>query len=209
MDYIPEAGVFTSDYLLYTKGDKIEAPREILYYSFYQIDNKEETNKEPTDANVFVLNSKLNNSFSFNPINEYLFSNELVENKYVVLGFNKRKIVVVRDKDKGKHIPKEILLTDFNNYNIYKVNVEYNRGSFLSKVPAVGTHINTAFNYIPFSGLATDALNVTQGAVTGAVAGTQTAVTGAVRPLYGRGMKKRKTKKNKNKKNKKQRKTRK
>ena len=76
-------------------------------------------------------------------------------------------------------------------YNIYKLLVQLNRGSFLSYVPVVGSSINTGLGFIPGSGLLTDTLNVTKNIGTG----TANALIGR----GGYGKRKRRTKKNKRK----------
>jgi len=157
---------------------------EVITNSFYQIDNKDQVNVSPTDANVYYLDAikKENNNrvYYFNPMREYTFNN-----KYGA-------ITKAGDKTPNiAHSTKKITETDLlTKYNIYKLLVQLNRGSFLSYVPVVGSSINTGLGFIPGSGLLTDTLNV-----------TKNIGTGAANALVGRGYgkRKRRTKKNKRK----------
>jgi hypothetical protein len=115
---------------------------------------------------------------------EYLFE------KRSGLAYN--DVIKVSDKPNIAHLTKKITATDLlTNYNIFKVFVQLNRGSFLSYVPVVGSSINTGLGFVPGSGLLTDTLNV-----------TKNIGTGTANALVGRGgnsKRKRKTKKNKRK----------
>jgi len=184
---------FTSDYLLYTKGELIKNITDIVINSFYQIDSKNQVNISATDANVYYLEKitkeKDTNVYYFNPMREHTFDN--------------KNGVITKAGDKVPnvaHLTKKITATDLlTNYNIFKVFVQLNRGSFLSYVPIVGSSINTGLGFVPGSGLLTDTLNVTKNIGTG----TANALTGR----GGYGKRKRKTKKNKRKTRKTKRKT--
>jgi uncharacterized lipoprotein YehR (DUF1307 family) len=185
---------FTSDYLLYTKGDLINNVKDVVTNSFYQIDNKNQVNISATDANVYYLDKIMKENatdvYYFNPMKEHTFDN--------------KSGVITKAGDKTPNIPhltKKITATDLlTKYNIYKVFVQLNRGSFLSYVPIVGSSINTGLGFVPGSGLLTDTLNVTKNIGTG----TANALIGR----GGYGKRKRKTNKN-NRKTRKTRKTRK
>jgi len=232
MTYLPEIGIFTSDYLFYIKGDKINNYNELDNNRFYQIDEKNENDKKPTDANVYY---RLNEVFY--PISTFLFTND--ENHRVIVVRKKnyeeqQREKVILSKDllvdcKQKKNPRlnpqddldNSLIKKFEHCNIYNVYIQERSGSILSDIPGVGPYINTTLGYVPFSNAVT---NFTEGAVKGVTEGTLTAVKGVtegartavtkgvLEPVYRRkidgGIKKRKTKKNKYKKNsKKQRKT--
>ena len=174
---------FTSDYLLYTKGELIKNITDVVINSFYQIDSKNQLNISATDANVYYLEKitkeKDTNVYYFNPMKEYTFDN--------------KNGVITKAGDKVPnvaHLTKKIAATDLlTNYNVFKVFVQLNRGSFLSYVPVVGSSINTGLGFVPGSGLLTDTLNVTKNIGTG----TASALVG--RGGYGKS--KRKTRKNK------------
>jgi len=184
---------FTSAYLLYTKGDLINNHTNVVLNSFYQIDDKSVTNAIATDANVYCLVSIMRenetNVYCFNPMREHTFNN------------TNGTITKAGDKDATiPHITKKIYANDLlTKYNIYKVFVQLNRGSFLSYVPFAGSSINAGLGYIPGSGLLTDTLNVAQGVGSSTV----NAVTGR----GGSGKRKQKTKTNKKKNRKTKRKT--
>ena len=176
---------FTSDYLLYTKGELIKNITDVVINSFYQIDSKNQLNISATDANVYYLEKitkeKDTNVYYFNPMKEYTFDN--------------KNGVITKAGDKVPnvaHLTKKIAETDLlTNYNVFKVFVQLNRGSFLSYVPVVGSSIQTGLNYVPGSGLLTDSLNITKNVGTG--------VTNALSGRGGTLKRKRKTKKNKRK----------
>jgi hypothetical protein len=181
---------YTSDYLLYTKGERIVDRYDLRTDSFYQIDNKGQDNISPTDANVYCLENKtiedtpakIVSVYHFNPMKEYLFE------KRFGLAYN--DMLKVGDKPNVVHATKRITEKELENYNIYKVTAEYNRGSFLTGVPVVGSSINRGLNFIPGSSLLTNTLNL-----------TKNVGTGAANALIGRGYgkRKRRTKKNKRK----------
>jgi hypothetical protein len=191
-------GLTTSDYLLYTQGEQIEnisELKELKENKFYQIDNKFRGFLYPTDENVYCLEKIIPNYYNiiyhFNPMREYLFKrregiyNEVEKESVKSNTGHFTKILTARD-----------LLED---YNIYKVVAEINRGSFLSHVPIVGSTINKGLGYIPGSSFVTDGLNI-----------TKNIGTGAANAVIGRGgsfKRKRKTKKNKRKIRKTKRKT--
>jgi hypothetical protein len=124
-------------------------------------------------------------------MSEYLFDKRF--------GLANNDMIKVSDKPNVTHRTKKITEPELTNYNIYKVNAELNRGSFLSNVPLVGSSINTGLNFVPGSGLLTTALNVTKNVGTG----TANALIGR----GGYGKRKPKTKKNKRKNRKTKRKT--
>lgn len=178
-------GGYTSDYLYYTKQERINNISDVVIKSFYEIDNINQFNASATDANVYYLEKIMKENgmdvYYFNPMKEYIFSND------------NNKITTKHDKDPTiPHLTKKITALDLlMNYNIYKVFVELNRGSFLSYVPVVGSSIQTGLNYVPGSGLLTDSLNITKNVGTG--------VTNAISGRGGTLKRKRKTKKNKRK----------